>query len=63
MIKETKRELILDAAIKVFAQRGYYGSRVSDITEVTVTSTESLCEEIRAGRLKAKAPSLKNQKI
>ena len=33
MTKETKRGLILDAAIKVFAQRGYYGSRVSDITE------------------------------
>ncbi|MEA3221829.1 MAG: TetR/AcrR family transcriptional regulator [Thermodesulfobacteriota bacterium] len=33
MTKETKRNLILNAAIKVFAQRGYYGSRVSDITE------------------------------
>ena len=26
-----KRDLILDAAVKVFARRGYHGSRVSDI--------------------------------
>ena len=26
-----KRQLILDAAIKVFADKGYHGSRVSDI--------------------------------
>ena len=26
-----KRQLILDSAIKVFAQTGYHGSRVSDI--------------------------------
>ncbi|MCD6571334.1 MAG: TetR/AcrR family transcriptional regulator [Deltaproteobacteria bacterium] len=29
----SKKELILDAAIKIFARHGYYGSRVSDITE------------------------------
>jgi len=30
---ESKREIILDAAIKVFAKKGYFGSRVSDIAE------------------------------
>lgn len=30
---ETKREIILDAAIKIFAKKGYFGSRVSDIAE------------------------------
>jgi TetR/AcrR family fatty acid metabolism transcriptional regulator len=29
--RRDKREVILDAAIQVFAQRGYHGSRVSDI--------------------------------
>jgi len=29
--RKDKRALILDAAIKVFAQKGYHGSRVSDI--------------------------------
>ena len=29
--RSEKRDLILDAAIKVFASRGYHGSRVSDI--------------------------------
>ena len=28
-----KRKLILDAAVKVFARKGYYGCRVSDIAE------------------------------
>ena len=29
--RRDKRALILDAAIKVFADKGYHGSRVSDI--------------------------------
>jgi AcrR family transcriptional regulator len=31
--QEEKRRLILDAAVKVFARRGYHGSRVGDIAE------------------------------
>jgi TetR/AcrR family transcriptional regulator, fatty acid metabolism regulator protein len=30
---EDKRKLLLDAAVHVFAQRGYHGSRVGDIAE------------------------------
>lgn len=30
---EDKRKLLLDAAVRVFAQRGYHGSRVGDIAE------------------------------
>ena len=30
-VRRDKRALILDAAIKVFARKGYHGSRVSDI--------------------------------
>ncbi len=30
---EDKRTLILDAAVRVFARRGYHGSRVGDIAE------------------------------
>jgi TetR/AcrR family fatty acid metabolism transcriptional regulator len=30
-LRKEKREIILDAAIKVFAQTGYHGARVSDI--------------------------------
>jgi TetR/AcrR family fatty acid metabolism transcriptional regulator len=30
-LRQEKREIILDAAIKVFAQTGYHGARVSDI--------------------------------
>jgi len=31
--QEEKRKLILDAAVRVFARRGYHGSRVGDIAE------------------------------
>jgi TetR/AcrR family transcriptional regulator, fatty acid metabolism regulator protein len=31
--QETKRRAILDAAVRVFARRGYHGSRVADIAE------------------------------
>jgi TetR/AcrR family fatty acid metabolism transcriptional regulator len=30
---EDKRQLLLDAAVRVFARRGYHGSRVGDIAE------------------------------
>ena len=29
--QQDKTRIILDAAIRVFAQKGYYGARVSDI--------------------------------
>ncbi|MEN8185084.1 MAG: TetR/AcrR family transcriptional regulator [Myxococcota bacterium] len=32
-LRREKREIILDAAIKVFARTGYHGSRVSDIAQ------------------------------
>ena len=31
--QEEKRKLILDSAVRVFARRGYHGSRVGDIAE------------------------------
>jgi TetR/AcrR family fatty acid metabolism transcriptional regulator len=33
IVQEQKRKLILDAAVRVFARRGYHGSRVGDIAE------------------------------
>jgi AcrR family transcriptional regulator len=32
-VQEEKRRLILDAAVRVFARKGYHGSRVGDIAE------------------------------
>jgi AcrR family transcriptional regulator len=33
IVVEDKRKLLLDAAVRVFAKRGYHGSRVGDIAE------------------------------
>jgi AcrR family transcriptional regulator len=33
ILVEDKRKLLLDAAVRVFAKRGYHGSRVGDIAE------------------------------
>ena len=40
-VAQDKRQLILDAATHVFAEKGYHGSRISDIRAKPVLRTDS----------------------
>ena len=51
-----KRRLILDAAIRVFARRGFHACRVSDVADATVTSSGACATTVPHGSITMDRP-------